>query len=512
MLNCKIAMAAAVLGAYGLNAADVTFPNSDGQGDLASPASWGLAELPDSTNRIAFTKGGGNVTLTATEDIDFAGIYHNGESRAITLDMRNEKTGANPGPRKINLTGAIGFGTSWQAKLYIKGGEWNLNGKSITLFKTYSDVAGLRLGISDGACIYGVGDLVAGIWGDRVARTDIAGEGTVVTASTFKVGFYDSNNDIANLTDGASLVVTGTSNGTLKIADGNSSNCVFVISNNANFVKSNSSFNYLSGKRGGNCLRVLEGATATVSGSSYLGHADDPANCASSHNNTILVSGTSAVTNSSLSVGDIYLGSMTGVDSSTFNTNNCIVVRDGARFKAGIIRLFGARNGIVVSNAVVSLTGGSGIVCGNTSRGCTNCFVRLQGDHPELIHSSSLNGNAAFNNSFHFIYDLPPDGYAAGIVPVRLNKWLQMFDSTEFVFNGIEEMQASMRRRRVSKASYLVFAATAGVNASQSGVPQSCLDRCNSNLPQGAELTGDSGRTRLYLTVQSLAGTMMIFR
>lgn len=512
MSNTRVLFCAWVLASLGLQAIDVTFPNTDGRGDLASPASWGLAELPDSTNRVAFGKAGGNVTLTASEDIDFAGIYHNGESRAITLDMRNEKTGANPGPRKINMTGDIGFGTSWQAKLYIKGGEWNLNGKSITLFKAYSDVAGLRLGISDGARVYGVGSLVAGIWGDRVARTDIAGEGTVVTASTFRVGHFDSNNDIATLTDGASLVLTGTGNGTLKIADGNSSNCVFVISNNANFVKINSSFNYLSGKGGGNCLRVLDGSTATVSGSSYLGHADELANCAKSHNNTILVSGTSAVTNSSLSMGDIYLGSMSGVDSSTFNTNNCIVVRDGAEFKTGIIRVFGARNGIVVSNAVVSLTGGSGIVCGNTSRGCTNCFVRLQGDHPELIHSSSLSGNAVFTGSFHFIYDLPPDGYAAGIVPVRLNKWLQMNGSTEFVFNGIEEMQASMRRRRVPKASYTVFMASGGINVSPSGVPQSCLDRCNANLPQGAELTSNSGRTILYLTVQSLAGTMMIFR
>lgn len=512
MLNCRIAMVAVVLGAYGLNAADVTFPNSDGKGDLASAASWGLAELPDSTNRVVFGNDGGNVTLTASEDIDFAGIYHSGESRAITLDMRNEKTGANPGPRKINLTGSIGFGLSWDAKLYIKGGEWNLNNKDITLFKDYRSVNGLRLDISDGACVYGVNGLYAGIWGDYVAKVNIAGEGTVVTASTFRVGYYDSDNDIVTLTDGASLVLTGTGNGTLRIAYGNSSNCGFVISNNANFVKLNSSYNYLSGKKGKNYLHVQKGATATISGSSYLGHADDTADCVNSHNNTILVSGASAVTNSSLSIGDIYLGSMTGVDSSTFNTNNCIVVRDGAEFKAGIIRLFGSRNGIIVSNAVVTLTGGSGIVCGSSARGCTNGFVRLQGDHPKLTHSSSLNGNAAFKNSFHFIYDLPPDGYADGIVPVRLTKWLQMDGSTEFVFNGIEEMQASMRRRRVSKASYLVFAATAGVNVSPSGVPQSCLDRCNSNLPQGAELTGDSGRTRLYLTVQSLAGTMMIFR
>lgn len=512
MSDTRIIFCALVLASQGLWAIDVTFPNADGQGDLASPASWGLAELPDSTNRVAFGKAGGNVTLTASEDIDFAGIYHNGESRAITLDMRNEKTGANPGPRKINMTGPIGFGTSWQAKLYIKGGEWNLNGKSITLFKAYSNVDGLRLGISDGACIYGVGDLVAGIWGDKVARTDIAGEGTVVTAATFKVGYYDSNNDIATLTDGASLVLTGTGNGTLKIADGNSSNCGFVISNNANFVKSNSSFNYLSGKKGNNYLRVLDGSTAIIRGSSYLGHADDPANCAGSHNNTILVSGASAVTNSNLSVGDIYLGSMTGVDSSTFNTNNCIVVRGGAEFRAGVIRLFGSRNGIVVSNAVVTLTGGSGIESGNSSRGCTNCFVRLQGNSPRLIHSSTLTGNSSFDKSFHFIYDLPPDGYAAGIVPVRLERWSKMASSTEFVFNGIEEMQASMRRRHVSKTTYTVFMASGGVNDSPSGVPQSCLDRCNLNLPQGAKLTGNSGRTALYLTVESLAGTLMIFR
>ena len=521
MSDTRIIFCALVLASQGLQAIDVTFPNADGQGDLASPASWGLAELPDSTNRIAFVNGGGHMTLTATEDIDFAGIYHNGESRAITLDMRNENTGANPGPRKINLTGSICMGKKFDKNLIIKGGEWNLNGNEINIFEgSYAAVRGQRISISGGAHIYGVKEIIGSYGSTYPASIKIAGEGTAVTSGAMRVAFYNAISNTVHVSDGAALVLTNKASGTLNVANGASSFCGIVVSNGAYFAKTERlqsnglhlSASYLSGQNGENYLHVLYGSTATINGLSYLGYADDPAKCVNSHNNTILVSGASSVTNSSLAIGDIYLGSMTGADSSTFNTNNCIVVRDGAEFKTGTIRLHGSMNGIVVSNAVVTLTGGSGIECGNTTRGCTNCFVRLQGDAPRLIHSSTLTGNSSFDKSFHFIYDLPPNGYAPGIVPVRLERWSKMASSTEFVFNGIEEMQASMRRRRVSKVTYTMFAASGGVNNSPSGVPQSCLDRCNLNLPQGAKLTGNSGRTALYLTVESLAGTLMIFR
>ena len=507
MLNCRIAMVAVVLGAYGLNAADVTFPNSDGKGDLASAASWGLTELPDSSTRVVFGDDGSNVTLTASEDISFAGFCHDGLQRTVTLDMRDEATDAAPGPRKINLTANITMGVKRYENLKIRGGEWNLNNNSITIYNNgYNVPKEPKLSISDGALMHGVAT-IQGAYGDgSAADISISGEGTVVTANVLKVAYYNANSNTVHVTDGASLVLTGTGNKTIEIAPHDSAWCGLVISNNASLVKAGgeSASVLLSDLKGQNYLHVLDGAAATIKGYAYLGHGDGN-NGLDSHNNTILVSGASAVTNSRLNMASIYLGQMDNNDSSRFSTNNCIMVRDRAAFTADVISFYGVQNGIVVSNAVMKLVGGSGLM----SRTCTNCFVRLQGNRPELTHSSDLSGNATFKNAFHFIYDLPPDGYASGIVPVRIEKWFQMDDSTEFVFNGIKEMRESMRRRRVPKVTYPVFVAGNGYAVIGSGLP-AMLERWNSRLPEGVQLTNDNDS--FYLTVEALSGTMMIFR
>lgn len=141
-------------------AADVTFPAAGGgTADLASAAAWNLEAVPDASTRVVFTKA---MTATASEDISFAGIYMNAYGSTVTLDMRDETTGASP--RKIDLTSAITFKGVEKQVLRLKGGEWDMHGKSVTIFvnSDYGNSAGSRIELLDGIRMYNVANLRGG--------------------------------------------------------------------------------------------------------------------------------------------------------------------------------------------------------------------------------------------------------------------------------------------------------------------------------------------------------------
>ena len=113
-------------------AKDVEFPYSEAVGDLSSAADWGQDPIPSADSRIKIGTANKSQTVTALTDIDFAGIYRVGASSTVIFDMRDAVTGASP--RKINMTGGVSGSKSAGRTTWFKGGEWNWNGKSLSLF------------------------------------------------------------------------------------------------------------------------------------------------------------------------------------------------------------------------------------------------------------------------------------------------------------------------------------------------------------------------------------------
>ena len=111
--------------------ADLVFDNNDGSNDISSRAAWGVDDF--SSYRAEFNKA--NAILTASNDVSFAGIKLTNPWQSwrghptTTFDMRNETTGADPGPRKITLSENLYFPGNNQTAVF-RGGLWNLGNKT----------------------------------------------------------------------------------------------------------------------------------------------------------------------------------------------------------------------------------------------------------------------------------------------------------------------------------------------------------------------------------------------
>jgi len=496
-MTCRIEMMvlaafAAVTAAYTVRAADYSF-SKDG-GNLASAADWGMESIPDPTNRIAFTTGG-TMTVTALDDINFSGAYMQKANQTITLDMRDSVTGGNP--RKINFTGGISFGDGKYQTLNIKGGDWTLGG-AINMFtgnynneKTYETV-----NITDGAVVR-----TSGLRGSY-SRTShctfhIAGEGTVVTSGYLQVPFIDGHYDRAEILDGAQVIITNASNGGINLANRDSCNCGIVVSGaGSRLAKIAGGTTYIVNKATNNYFYVENGAEVNLSaGLVYFAYADDVTgkNAAS---NILRAAGAGA----RIKYAAIYFGKGGAADA---NTANEIQAFDGGSITGQIAYVYGHDNGHVVSNATIVYTG-NGIVCNSS---CTNCYLRLQGDSPRFMINSGASGNWDLRNSFKLIYDLPPDGYAEGFVPVYLTRWGTTDTTTEFIINGIDAVKRRMAQRRMSSMLFKLFRPAGGIGGS--GFTAEMCERWNSRLPEGAELKWENGF--VTLTVKITVGTCVMF-
>ena len=485
-------------------AADVTFPAAGGgTADLASAAAWNLEAVPDASTRVVFTKA---MTATASEDISFAGIYMNAYRSTVTLDMRDETTGASP--RKIDLTSAITFKGVEKQVLRLKGGEWDMHGKSVTIFANsdYGNSAGSRIELLDGIRMYNVANLRGGWWPDGKHRITIAGAGTAVTAGVFQVAAGGGVTNVATIADGATLVVTNSANGSLSIdkpdTSGNQAKFSGIfVTNGARLLKNVGGQIYLGRHAAvGNFLRVESGATAYLDGVFHFAYSEEGTTANSSRDNLISVSGTG----SNLRIPGLMLGYG---GASSGNSNNVVSVSDGAVLTNAYTSLRGHDNGFVISNATMRTTNG-GIECRADSLGtATNCFVRLQGAAPRLTVDGSSRP-CTFSGSFRFEYDIPAEGYSS--TPVTLNQWATMAANTEFVINGVPELQESMRKREVKSASYPLLKANAGLNTS--GPSASIASRCNTRLPEGASLSYANNTFTLNVEVDLKRATTIVFR
>jgi len=301
-----VAFFVACFSVVAVHAVDVVFPNTDGLGDLASTASWNQDPIPDSTNRPEFRATLMGATLTASADISFAGfkINVNNLSYPVILDMRNGATGANPGPRKITLSGAI-QNVSGNNITIIKGGEWS--GTSIaTDWGINNDnyyIQGATMTLSG---------TLGGTYGGNGALIELSG-GSVVTAAYARAQFYMGNNSSMRVIDGSKLIITGTTGDAFK-SDGNSgTNNGFVVRGENSLIKKLSSASFAHIGVGGYAayLRVEDRGVADFAGTFCVGDANN------SSNNVVSVTG-----GGMFKADGVYLGLWPGAGNNLFAVTN----------------------------------------------------------------------------------------------------------------------------------------------------------------------------------------------
>ena len=304
--RCWGSVLAAGFTAFAVQAVDITFPNTDGKGDLASTASWNQTPIPDPTNRPEFKATLMGATLTASEDISFAGFKINVNNTAypVILDMRNEATGANPGPRKITLSDNI-RNVSGNNITYIKGGEWT--GTSIsTDWGKSTDIYYVQ-----GAVMTLSGSL-AGTYGGNGALIELSG-GSVVTALHARAQYNYGDNSSIQVLDGSKLVVTGVADESFMSDKSSGFNNGYVVRGENSLIKKTSSAKAALLGAGGHSayLRVEDRGVADFTGTLRVGNA------ANSTNNVVSVTG-----GGTLKADGVQLGYSSSAGNNLFAITN----------------------------------------------------------------------------------------------------------------------------------------------------------------------------------------------
>ena len=511
--GCKFALAAVAMSLSAACLADtVTFPPTGY--DISSAEDWG-GTLPGTADIMRFTTIGSR-TVTASNDVEFAGLYlgNAGGGVNVTLDMRDSVSGGSPRRIKINGNACVYDGSSsgnlWNTRYTLRGGFWDFGNKTVGINppdKGYGP-SGCSLTI-DGGAVVTCGTLLgaAPAWdNDRTASIRIDGEGTVVTSGTFSVSYAGGYRNTATVANGAKVVLTGTGENVLAVDDGNGSRNSLVVTNGSSLTKLNGDKKIIIGRQGkANKLAVYKNSSVTIAGTVYFGHQDN-ANANSASDNAIVVCETGA----RLSFGPIYQGNANGVAASAGSSNNVVSVLDGGEVtcgNGGRWYFYGHDNGIVVSNGTMTLPS---IKC-QTS---TNCFVRLQGGHPAFVSNGSYSDYSEFKDGFRFCYELPAEGYGTVEWPYAMSNQAKFLDDTVSVeVEGIGEVRARMKAEGIEAKTINLAKFTNGF-ATGYGITDAMLARWNEALPEGTKLVLESsGSARLLkLTVKANAPTVVVWR
>lgn len=500
-VGARHAVAAAIVFAFafvGL-AEDVVFPYSEAVGDLSSAADWGLDQIPSADSRIKIGTANKSQTVTALNDIDFAGIYRVGASSTVIFDMRDAVTGASP--RKINMTAGTAVADSASKVTWFRGGEWNWNDTGLSLYTpSYSTPKYNSYKITDGAVMYNVSSL-QGAYSSTYGSFLVAGEGTLVTTKVLAVAFYQGSRQTFTVADGARVVIKGKGADKEYCNDNEGSYNRTIVTNGASLVKVTGKANHIGLKGPGNEVHVVDHSTMSLSGFTYVGHSDG--NDADAALNTrVLVDD-----NSTFTFGGVYLGNGNG--RTTGNSGCTIESRNGSTVTTSALYLHGHDNGLIASNGTFVLQA-AGILTrytnGNLNYTSSNDFVRIQGETPRVRIATGTDANQfCCKDGFRLIYDLPVDGYADGYVPVTFEKYGQFDDTFEVEINGLEAMQAKMQAERIRKRTIRLFKANNGLV----GVSSATVGRWRSRLPEGVTLNTAG---EVSLTVKADLGFMLIFR
>ena len=502
--GCKFALAAVAMSLSAACLADtVTFPSSGR--DIASAEDWG-GTLPGTGDLLKFTS---TATVTASNDVEFAGLYVGAEGKTIVFDMRDAVSGGSP--RRIKMNGPAYIpANAWNAKYTLRGGFWDFGNSAVgtSIDNNFSTAnSGTSATIDSGAvvlCGSLVGQYGRGSNPTRVASVYVDGEGTVVTAATMKVAQYNGVNNVFEIRNGAKVVLTGTGNKFLSIGgdaatDSDSNGNLLRVSSGASVVRNASAttpFFHIGSAGSNNRLSVESGGTVKLAAQLYFGHADG-ASGNKRVSNRIDVTGM----NSLLSIGATYCGNASGVAASAGSSNNVASVTDGGTLSGGRWYLDGHDNGIVVSNGTVTLSDG-GFIC-QTS---TNCYLRLQGACPSFV-SKTAGTQSKYLNGFTIRFDLPEDGYDGSVAwPFVSENYVSVDSSFRIEIEGVERMAKRMRRQGIDRRTVNLAKFSNGAT----GITDAMLAEWNAALPQLASLS--YANNKLTLTVKANAPTVMTFR
>ena len=182
--------------------ADVTFPIANG--DLASTADWGQTPIPAATERPKFDKSG---TVTASEDISFAGLYFNlYPNKATVFDMREAKSGS--ASRTVTLSDSITMDASHNnanGSITFQGGVWNVTG-NLTPYResTVTACDGARMAFSE--------RIMPSAKTAPKIKFVFSGQGTAISAARASLqqgAGWGSDGNRLEVRDGATLTLTG---------------------------------------------------------------------------------------------------------------------------------------------------------------------------------------------------------------------------------------------------------------------------------------------------------------
>ncbi len=494
-----VALCLAVV-AMAANALTVSFPTTGI--DIASATDWG-GTLPETTNAISFA-GTGSRTVKAFADVEFAGLVFGTQSRTVTLDMRESVSGGSP--RRIKMNGPAYVANAWQSKYILRGGFWDFgeNSVGIDLASKYNAMNGSSARIDGGAVV--LCRSLFGQWGRasdvRTCPLYVDGEGTVVTTKVVQVAQYNGRNNRFEFTDGAKVVITGTSNGALSVdggaaADSDSNGNTLRVAGGASLEKIANGTSYIGSAGSNNRLSIENGGTVRLSGLTYFGHADGAAGN-KRVGNRIDVTGA----DSRLVCGAVYCGNANGVAASAGNSNNVATVSDDGSLSCARWHLNGHDNGIVISNGTVTVADG-GIMC-ETS---TNCYLRFQGAHPSFVSRGDANSQSIYAGGFTLRYDLPEDGYDGSVAwPFVSTNYVYASSSFRVEVSGVEKMAKRMKRQGVDRETVNL----ALFNKGYSGITGAMVAEWNASLPKGAKLS--LANNRLTLEVTTIKPTVMIVK
>ena len=343
--------------------ADLVFENKDGTNDISSEAAWGVGDF--SSYRAEFNTA--NAILTASNDVSFAGIKLTNPWQGwkghptTTFDMRNETTGANPGPRKITLGENLYFPGNNLTAVF-RGGLWNLGNKTFFYSDAYKAPSNVVF-ITDGAVLTNLASFSCGTYGDRSggdAYIYVDGRSRVY-ATAASIGRYGGNKGVLSVSDGSLLEVSNAGGDAIKLDVGGSCrDQTFVVDGIGTEVRVKGDV-YVSRAAWHNSMIVREGASVTVDGIFAL-------NYSSGSSNALLRVERGGTFEQS---GTFYCGQSGPLAH--------VEVLDGGVMSSGQIRLGGtsdAKNcGLLVSNATYR---GKFPMIG-IAAGSTGCSVRLKG-------------------------------------------------------------------------------------------------------------------------------------
>ena len=487
------------------SATEFLFPNADSSGDIASDAAWNNAmpDMADADTTVKITPDS-TTRYTASTNMTLSALLVAGGSNwgKATFDLTPP-----PGVEPVKVTMAGDITVNSKRNVEFIGGVWDF-GSVHKIKPGYQNYGDRDFVLSGGA----VWTNVAGscfTYNYNPANCSnsrlFAREGSKLNFTAtdhFYINEYGTCSNIVIAAESGSLI-SFAATVTLGRGSAQSTHQKLLCSGADSRIVVEGRFNVgLDGSKN-NLIEASDGGVMRFkAGTPYFTYSDGDGGLPATGNVVRAVGEGSKIV-----FGPMYFGkSKTTSDGNGNITNwvgscgNTVEAIAGGLVSNQLYYVRGTGNGFVVSNGVIATTG-RGIIC---ESGCTNAFVRFQGDSPRFIQYTPKTGDFVLNSGFRFIYDLPPDGYAEGVVPMTTYYWGRIAADTKLEINGIEEVKRRMRRQNVSRREFVLWDFKVGC----SSITSAMVAGWQAQLPDDAVLSGTS---RLKLTIRVQTGTLMLF-